>query len=194
MADFTAEISISLRWKIDAARTADAPPSVTASTQWFGDPAPPEAITATPTEATTALVSSMSKPSFVPSVSIDVRRISPAPRSVPSLAHSSASRPVGVRPPLTTTSKDPFGVRRASMARTTHWLPNRSAHSVMRSGRRTAAVLIPTLSAPALRAAFMSSEDRTPPPTVSGTNTFSAVRLTTSNIVGLPAGEAEMSR
>ena len=48
------------------------------------------------------------------------------------------------------------------------------------SGRATAAVLTATLSAPARSSRFTSSALRTPPPTVSGMNTLSAVRLTTS--------------
>ena len=40
----------------------------------------------------------------------------------------------------------------------------------------------------------MSSTLRTPPPTVSGTNTVEAVRRTTSSMVERPSGVAEMSR
>ena len=40
----------------------------------------------------------------------------------------------------------------------------------------------------------MSAAVRTPPPTVSGTNTRRAVRSTTSRIVPRPSGAAEMSR
>jgi hypothetical protein len=43
-----------------------------------------------------------------------------------------------------------------------------------------AAVFTPTLSAPARSSRSTSSAERTPPPTVSGTNTCSAVRRTTS--------------
>jgi hypothetical protein len=51
-------------------------------------------------------------------------------------------------------------------------------------GRRPAAVLIDTLSAPAFSSARMSAISRTPPPTVSGMNTRSAVRETTSSRMG----------
>ena len=51
-----------------------------------------------------------------------------------------------------------------------------------------------TLSAPARNAARMSSGLRTPPPTVSGTNTFPAVRRTASNRAPRPCGEAAMSK
>ena len=54
---------------------------------------------------TTAAVSSRSKPSRVPSRSIDVSRISPAPRSTASTAHATASSRVGVRPPWVVTSQ-----------------------------------------------------------------------------------------
>src|SRR5580700_10791799 len=54
-------------------------------------------------------------------------RSSPAPRSTPSRAHSTASRPVAVRPPATNASQ-PDSVRAlASIASTTHWAPNAAA-------------------------------------------------------------------
>ena len=62
------------------------------------------------------------------------------------------------------------------MAMTTHCEPNRLAASDRNSGRATAAELIDTLSAPARSSASMSSVVRTPPPTVSGMKTCSAVR------------------
>src|SRR5690606_35329759 len=193
IAAFTSAIVISRRWKIEAASTAAAPPIETASTQCSTVPAPPEAITGTPTASATARVSSRSKPSFVPSRSIDVRSISPAPSAAPWTAHSTASRPVARRPPLTTTSNRSFR-RRTSMASTTHWRPNCRAHAAIRSGSSTAAVFTDTLSAPARSTAFMSSGLRTPPPTVRGTNTLDAVRRTTSRVVPRSSGVAEMSR
>ena len=123
-----------------------------------------------------------------------VRRISPAPRRSASTAHSTASLPVGMRPPLMTTSHHPSGRRRASMATTTHWLPKRSAPSEMRSGLRTAALLMETLSAPACKMARMSSTVRMPPPTVKGMKTVSATRRTTSRMISRPSWVAEMSR
>ena len=62
------------------------------------------------------------------------------------------------------------------------------------SGRATAAVLMLTLSAPARSSRSTSSTERTPPPTVSGMNTCSAVRRTTSYMVSRPPEEAVMSR
>ncbi|SHY23077.1 Uncharacterised protein [Mycobacteroides abscessus subsp. abscessus] len=67
-----------------------------------------------------------------------------------------------------------------------HCDPNRCANSASSSGRAIAAVFTPTLSAPARSNTLTSSTDRTPPPTVSGMNTCSAVRRTTSNIPHRP--------
>ena len=89
--------------KIDAANTASAPPSITPSARWARVPTPPLAITGTPTASDTARVSSRSKPSRVPSRSIDVSRISPAPRSSTSRAQATASSAVGERPPCVVT-------------------------------------------------------------------------------------------
>ena len=57
-----------------------------------------------------------------------------------------------------------------------HWLPNRRAACRTSSGSRTAAELIDTLSAPALKSIRISSRLRIPPPTVSGMKQTSAVR------------------
>src|SRR5579885_3409115 len=69
----------------------------------------------------------MSKPCLVPSRSIDVSRISPAPSSVIRRAQPMASRPVARRPPWVNTSQRPGPDCLASIATTTHWLPNFSA-------------------------------------------------------------------
>ena len=84
--------------------------------------------------------------------------------------------------------------RRASTDRTTHCAPNRCAASASRSGRAMAAVFSETLSAPARSSRSMSPVLRTPPPTVSGMNTWSAVRCTTSIMVSRPPLDAVMSR
>jgi len=55
--------------------------------------------TGTDTPSEIVRVKSRSNPSFVPSQSMEVRRISPAPSRTPSWAHSTASRPVRFRPP-----------------------------------------------------------------------------------------------
>src|SRR4029079_13330477 len=86
------------------------------------------------------------------------------------------------------------GSRRASTATTIAWFPNASDARRTSSGSATAAVLMPTLSAPASRSARTSSTDRTPPPTVSGRKTLSAVARTTSSIVLRPSDDAVMSR
>src|SRR5690606_15460926 len=65
------------KWKMLAARTASAPPSVTPSARCSRLPTPPDAITGTGTASATARVSARSKPSRVPSRSMLVSRISP---------------------------------------------------------------------------------------------------------------------
>ena len=70
-------------------------------------PAPPEAITGMFTASETAAVSSQSKPARVPSRSIDVSRISPAPRASASRAHSTASRAASAVPLRTKTPNRP---------------------------------------------------------------------------------------
>ena len=52
-----------------------------------GLPAPPEAMTGMCVARETARVKGQSKPSWTPSVSMEVRRISPAPRASPRAAH-----------------------------------------------------------------------------------------------------------
>ena len=102
--------------------------------------------------------------------------------------------PVGLRPPWVYTSHSPHsGLNLASIATTMHCAPNSRAPSAIRSGLSTAAVLMPILSAPARSSRFMSSTCATPPPTVNGIVTFSAVRRTTSTIVAaLPrSGDVE---
>src|SRR5581483_1411532 len=134
-------------------------------------------------------------PSPVPSRSIEVRSTSPAPRrTVASLAHVIASSPVGVRPASIQTSQPPPGRRFASIARTTPWAPKRSAQRARSPGSRTAALFRQTLSAPARSSARTSSSLRTPPPTVSGMNTRSAVRATTSSVARRPSIVAAISR
>ena len=86
-------------------------------------PAPPEAITGIDTAAETAAVSAQSKPAFVPSRSIDVSRISPAPRAF-GLARPLDGVAIGGR--LAAARVDGEADRRrafASMATTTAWLP-----------------------------------------------------------------------
>ena len=63
-------------------------------------PAPPLAITGTFTNRLISPVIERSKPALVPSASIEVNKISPAPRSTTSFAQSIAFIPVSTRPPL----------------------------------------------------------------------------------------------
>src|SRR5436309_3387904 len=98
---FASAIRISPKWKIDAARAAPAFPSRRTSAMCATRPQPPEATTGIVTASATARVRATSKPSLVPSRSMLVSSTSPAPRSIPSRAQATASRPVGVRPPWT---------------------------------------------------------------------------------------------
>ena len=113
-------------------------------------------------------------------------------------AHSTASMPVGLRPPWVKISQRLASLSPltflASMATTMHWEPNRSAASRTNSGFFTAAELMPTLSAPALSRLRMSWMVRTPPPTVSGINTWLAMRSTISRVVSRSSWLAVMSR
>src|SRR5690606_31447857 len=106
---FTSPIVSSPLWNTDAASTASAPAS-TAGAKSRAAPAPPEAMTGTLESSRIARTSSRSKPSFVPSASIELTSNSPAPRSMASRAHSSATRSVAVRRPWAVTTK-PEAVR-----------------------------------------------------------------------------------
>ena len=92
------------KWNRDAAKAASASAWVNTSAKCSNAPQPPEAMTGMWTALVTARVISRSKPFLVPSASMEVSKISPAPRASPFFAHSMASNPVGVRPPATTTS------------------------------------------------------------------------------------------
>src|SRR5258708_4394002 len=167
---------------MEAARAASALPAEKTSTKCCALPAPPEAITGIETIPAMAAVSSQSKPMPVPSRSMEVSRISPAPRSSASRAQASAFLPVGLRPPATKTSAASAGPapRRASMATITACEPKRPAILPIRLGSATAAELMLILSAPASKTWAASSSVRMPPPTVKGTNISRAARRTVS--------------
>ena len=133
----------------------------------------------------------------MPSASIALSRISPAPSSAARLRPLDGVEPgdfaAAVGGDLEAASRCP-GARRASTESTSTWLPNRSAISATSSGRWIAAVFTATLSAPARSSRSTSSTRPTPPPTVSGMKTCSAVRETISIVVARPSWEAEMSR
>src|SRR5919205_488414 len=74
-------------------------PAVNARATCSGVPAPPEAMTGRCTASATAFVISRSYPACVPSWSMLLTTISPAPSSSPRRAHSSASMPVATRAP-----------------------------------------------------------------------------------------------
>ena len=123
-----------------------------------------------------------------------VSKISPAPSATALCAHSIASAPVSMRPPLRKTLNEPFSLRFASIATTTHCEPNLSAASVISSGRRNAAELTLILSAPSDSNLRKCSTELMPPPTVRGMKTCSAARAMTSYIVLRPSCVAVMSR
>src|SRR5882724_1556170 len=102
---FKARMDWVLSWKMDAASAASAAPAVKTSAKCCGDFAPPLAMTGTETEVEMALVRAMSNPDCVPSRSMLVRRISPAPSSTASFAQPRASRWVESRPPRMRTSQ-----------------------------------------------------------------------------------------
>ena len=73
------------------------------------------------------------------------------------------------------------------------WAPTASAHSLMSSGRFTAAELTLIFSAPASRRSVASATERMPPPTDRGMNTCSATASTTSSMMLRLSLEAVMS-
>ena len=115
------------KWKIDAASTASAPPSMTPVDQVVerADAAAGDH-RARRTASVTARVSSRSKPSRG-AVAVHRREqdLAGARAARPRSAHATASSPVGVRPPWVNTSKPRR--RRAAGRRwrpRTHWAPN----------------------------------------------------------------------
>ena len=151
------------KWKIEAASTASARPS-TRPRGGARASRPRRRRSRGPTTASAiARVSSRSYPSRVPSRSMLVSRISPAPSASTSRAQVDGV-PAGRPPPAVRVDLEPRGRRQpaqsrrlASIATTMHWLPKRSAASRTSSGRATAAVLSDTLSAPARRSVRTSS-------------------------------------
>ncbi len=136
---------------------------------------------------------SLAKPSLVPSLSIDVNRISPAPRSSTSLAHSNNLRSVGTLPPTKCTIHSP-SICLASIATTMHCEPNLATKSLINCGFLTADEFIDTLSAPFCNRTSTSSTEEIPPPTVNGIFTFSATLYTKSANVLRFCSVAEMSK
>ena len=150
-----------------------------------------------------------SKPALVPSASMELSRISPTPSSAPRAAHCDrvdpGAAPSPVRGHLEATG--PAGVAGrwphpgspaagAGRPRTAPRTATRTAGPPppSNSGRAMAAVFSDTLSAPARSSRSTSPTLRTPPPTVSGMNTWSAVRPTTSIMVSRSPLDAVMSR
>ena len=133
--------------------TASALPSTRPSWRWARVPTPPEAMTGTETASAIARVSSRSYPSRVPSRSMLVSRISPAPQ-VDGLARPGDRVPPRGPPAAVRVDLE----RRARRRRAGAWRRSRPRCTGCRSapprrwiscGPRTAAVLSETLSAPA---------------------------------------------
>ena len=150
------------------------------------------------TASATALTISKSYPCFVPSESLLVSRISPAPNSSTLFAHSTIPIPVASLPLLTTTSNLgnplPAGFFLPSIATTSLSLPNSLAALSTSLGFLTAAVFIDTLFTPRSNNPFMSSVLAMPPPTTKGTVTTSPTFFTHSNLVLLFSTVAKISR
>jgi hypothetical protein len=142
----------------------------------------------------TARSRSRSKPGPVPSRSMLVSRISPAPRDL-HLPHPIENIEAGGRAAAMGEHLPAAVARwlrhRPRQRRTGCRISRPLAHQ---PGRATAAELMLHLSAPASSRRRMSSVLRMPPPTVSGRNTRAAVRDTTSRIVSRFSWLAVMSR
>ena len=125
-------------------------------------PAPPEAITGTLTAAATASsraqIVAVARAVAVHAGQQDLAGATLSRRHRPG-NHVESGRPpaaVGEDPPAAAVRGRP---RRASIATTMHWRPNASAPAVINSGCWIAAVLIETLSAPAVSSSRMSATD-----------------------------------
>ncbi len=156
---------------------------------------PPDAITGIFAFSETRLVSSISYPAFVPSQSILVSNISPAPSSSaffrPFKRINSGIHTAAVKVHIPTALIFTF-LRQSHRQRTVCRIF--SAASLISSGRFIAALLTATLSAPALRIFLKSSTVRIPPPTVNGINTCFATASTISTTVSRASDDAVMSR
>ena len=147
-----------------------------------------------PTDSLTCRFNAKSYPSFVPSASILVNKISPAPLRSTSFTQSIRSFPVSFLPPWVKTRHWLSDVFFASTATTIHWFPNLSEASDISCGFNTAAVFKLTLSAPAFSIVRMSSRSLKPPPTVKGIKHSEAVRSTTSSMIFRSSLEAVISK
>ena len=200
-ASLTSPIRSWPKWNTLAASTASAP-APTAGAKWASSPAPPLAMMGTSTTARTARMSSRSKPALVPSASMELSRISPTPSSAPRAAHchrvDPGAPPAPVRgdlepgwPSLPRAAVDPAGVHGQHHALRAE--PLGRLRRAVRGGRWPRCSATPCPRRPAA-AGPRPPTLRTPPPTVSGMNTWSAVRPTTSIMVSRSPLDAVMSR
>ena len=139
------------------------------------------------------LSSSRSYPFFIPSSSMLLTTISPAPSSAAVTAQSIASSSVFSRPPFTYTLHEPSSFFFTSMESTTHWDPNAIEASRMSWGFLTAAELTDTLSAPFRSIYLKSSIVLTPPPALKGMFMTLATLSTNSREVLRSSFDAVMS-
>ena len=98
---FTSAIPTLEWWKIEAASAASHPVASKTSEKWAGAPAPLDAITGILTAPFTEATSPRSKPLFWPSLSMQLRRISPQPSASTAWHTWTTSRPDPFRPPCT---------------------------------------------------------------------------------------------
>jgi hypothetical protein len=164
-----------------AASTASAPPTRMPSARWSSVPTPPEAMTGTVHGIADGAGELQVEPGLgavaVHAGEQDLAGSAPGHLGGP--LHG--VQPVFLRPPwLYTSQPGPRAVARrlrvlrrlASIATTMHWAPYLSEASSITCGLAIAAELKLVLSAPALSSRRTSSTVRTPPPTVSGMNTW----------------------
>ena len=101
MCALTSEMATSPRWKMPAASAAEQLVASNTSVKCSGHPAPEEAMTGMDTASDTSPTSSWSNPFPWPSSSMQLSRISPAPRASIAVASSYAPMSRPSRPPFT---------------------------------------------------------------------------------------------
>ena len=110
----------------------------------------------------------MLSPVPVPSLSISLITISPAPKSSHLLVHSNNSKLVFILPPFENTTNFFLSNSLKSIPKTTHWDPNFSDANLIKLGFCIASLFRNTLSAPLFKNCSKHSNVFTPPPTVKG--------------------------
>ena len=159
-------------------------------------PAPPEATISAEQACAMARMTGRSYPVLAPSPALLVGRMTWTPKESMSLANSTASVPVAVRPPSIYTSypEGSEGLTSTSMATVRASAPNSRSISFTSSGFRNAAELMETRFAPAFRTSSAVFRLLMPPPTVKGTVVTAATFFTTSRRVPRFSTVAVISR